>query len=70
MKKTTRREFVRGSLAGAASLLVAGTGARAYPYARVRGANEDIRIGVIGVGSNVKIGGKGKADIRDFLKIP
>lgn len=70
MKKTTRREFVRGSLAGAASLLVAGTGARAYPYARVRGANEDIRIGTIGVGSNVKIGGKGKADIRDFLKIP
>ena len=62
MKKRTRREFLAGSLAG--------VGAVAFGLGgRVLGANNDIRIGVIGVGSNVKIGGKGKQDLRDFLKL-
>jgi predicted dehydrogenase len=34
------------------------------------GANDRINIGVIGLGSTVKIGGKGKMDLRGFAKIP
>lgn len=37
---------------------------------RAFAANEEIRLGVIGIGSNVKIGGKGRQDIRDFRAIP
>jgi hypothetical protein len=37
---------------------------------RVLGANNDIRLGVIGVGSTVKGGGRGKMDARAFRKIP
>ncbi|HUV66086.1 MAG TPA: Gfo/Idh/MocA family oxidoreductase [Sedimentisphaerales bacterium] len=56
-----RREFLKASIAvGAAASLTPG---------RVLGANDDIRIGVIGIGSFVKIGGKGRGDIRDFRKI-
>ncbi len=40
------------------------------PFARVLGANDAIRLAVVGIGSSVKIGGKGKQDIRDFRKIP
>ena len=46
-----------------------GTGAL-VPFSRVLGANDAIRLGVVGVGSTVKIGGKGKGDARDFAKIP
>jgi predicted dehydrogenase len=34
------------------------------------GANSDIRIGIVGVGSKVKIGGKGKQDLRKFRNYP
>ena len=34
------------------------------------GANDRINIGVIGLGSTVKIGGKGKMDLRGFAAIP
>ena len=57
MKQVTRR----GLLA---------TGAALAPFSRVMGANDTIRLGVVGVGSTVKIGGKGKGDARDFAKIP
>jgi hypothetical protein len=51
MKRISRRHFMTNSLyAGAAVML---------PHSRVLGANNDIRIGVIGIGSFVKIGGKG-----------
>lgn len=57
-----RREFLKASMAvGVAASLTPG---------RVLGANDDIRIGVIGIGSFVKIGGKGRQDIEDFRKIP
>ena len=36
----------------------------------VLGANDDVRLGVIGVGSTVKGGGRGKMDARAFRKIP
>lgn len=57
-----RRDFLKKSvLTGAAISL---------PGSRVLGANEDIRLGVIGIGSSIKIGGKGKSDIKDFRSIP
>jgi len=57
-----RREFLKASVAIGSAL--------SLPGSRVLGANNDIRIGVIGIGSFVKIGGKGRGDIRDFRKIP
>ena len=57
-----RREFLKASLAMGSALSFSGS--------RILGANNDIRIGVIGIGSFVKIGGKGRGDIRDFRKIP
>ncbi|MFC1634437.1 Gfo/Idh/MocA family oxidoreductase [Planctomycetota bacterium] len=57
-----RREFLKASLAAGSALSLS--------PARILGANDDIRIGVIGIGSFVKIGGKGRGDIRDFRKIP
>ena len=60
-----RREFVRSTLITA--------GGMALPlstYGKVFGANDTIRIGIIGIGSNIKIGGKGKGEIREFSKIP
>ena len=59
MSNTTRRQFVKAAaLAGAA------------PYARILGANNDIRLAIVGVGSSVKIGGKGKQEIGVFRKVP
>jgi predicted dehydrogenase len=34
------------------------------------GSNDRINLGVIGLGSTIKIGGKGKMDLRGFAKIP
>jgi predicted dehydrogenase len=56
-----RRTFLKSSLAMGTALSLSGS--------RILGANDDVRLGVIGVGSFVKIGGKGRADIRDFQKI-
>ncbi len=60
-----RRNFVKAGI-------IAGTGMTLplVSHANVLGANDRIRIGIIGVGSNVKIGGKGKDEIRKFRKIP
>ena len=61
-KNISRRQFIGRSLtAGALAAL---------PHSRVWGANQDIRLGVIGIGSFIKIGGKGRGDLKDFLKIP
>lgn len=57
-----RRAFLKASLSAGSAL--------ALSSARILGANENIRIGVIGIGSFIKIGGKGRGDIRDFRKIP
>lgn len=67
MRRLSRRDFIKGSAAAGAAL--AG-GMALPPFARAKGANGDIRIAVIGIGSTVKIGGKGKQDIRDWRKIP
>ena len=69
MKRTSRRSFLKSTAAVGAAALV-GTNLAYAPRARAIGANDDVRLAVIGVGSTVKIGGKGKQDIRDFRKIP
>lgn len=59
MSTTTRRNFVRSSvLAGIA------------PFSKVLGANDEIRLAIVGVGSRVKIGGKGRQEIGVFRKVP
>ena len=59
---STRRQFLTKSLIGAGAITFA-------PGRKILGANDDIRLGIIGLGSNVKIGGKGRMDLRAFLKI-
>jgi predicted dehydrogenase len=58
MSKLTRREFIKSSMAaGAAIAMVA-------PFSRVLGANNDIRVAVVGIRS------RGRGHIDDFRKIP
>ena len=68
--RLSRRRFLQRSTLTSASLAALGSGLAVSPFARVLGANAAIRLGVVGIGSSVKIGGKGKQDIRDFRKIP
>jgi predicted dehydrogenase len=63
MRRISRRAFVKGSLYAAAAATLS-------PYSHASGANDDIRIAVVGLGSFVKIGGKGRQDLRAFRKIP
>jgi hypothetical protein len=62
MMNLNRRRFIRSSVAVGAAL--------ALPTSRVLGANDAIRLGVIGVGSSVKIGGMGKKEIAAFGPLP
>jgi hypothetical protein len=64
----SRRRFLKRSVA--ASAAIAGTGLCSAPWLRALGANDDIRLGVVGIGSRVKIGGKGREEIKEFRKIP
>jgi len=52
MKRVTRRDFVKGSVAAGVAL--------ALPFSRVRGANEDIRVAVVG------FNGQGSGHIGNF----
>ena len=61
MKRITRREFVKGSIAAGALL--------AMPFSCVRRSNNDIRLGVIGLGGQGGMG-QGKYHIKLFSKIP
>ncbi|MCC6126380.1 MAG: Gfo/Idh/MocA family oxidoreductase [Pirellulales bacterium] len=64
---TSRRSFLKRSAAAAAAL--AGASVFPAPWLRAAGANDDVRLGVVGIGSRVKIGGKGRGEIRDFRKL-
>jgi len=57
MSENTRRDFIKQTALGAAALL-------AYPTAKVLGANERIRVGMIGVG------GRGQDLLQQVLKVP
>ncbi len=56
MKHITRRGFIKGSMAAGISL--------ALPYSRVRGANNDIRVAVVG------FRGHGGSHISSFRRLP
>lgn len=62
MIRIKRRDFLKGSVAAGVGLFT--------PCSRVRGANNDIRVAMVGVGSKVKVGGIGKQMIRSIRKIP
>jgi predicted dehydrogenase len=68
MNRASRRSFLTRS--AAASAAFAGAGLRVSPWLRAAGANDDVRVAVVGVGSRVKIGGMGRNEIRSFRKIP
>src|SRR5947208_12311286 len=57
MANNSRREFIRQAAIGAAALA-------AYPPSRVVGANDRLRVGMIGVG------GRGKELLRQVLRVP
>ena len=58
MSKLSRRDFMKGSMAVGAGLALAG------PASRVLGANDDVRVAVIGVG------GQGGGHMNYFSRIP
>ena len=58
-----RRNFLK-TTAGAAVMLPAA------PYLRAQGANDVIRLGIIGMGSKVKIGGMGRNDMKGCRAVP
>ena len=58
MKPITRRNFMKHSLAAGVGLTMAS------PFSRVRGANDNIRVAVIG------IHGRGGSHIKEFREIP
>ncbi len=60
MKKITRREFAKGSLAAMATITIAGT----KSSGSVRGANERVRVAVAG------LNGRGSAHVGAYLGIP
>jgi len=62
MKKIKRRDFLKGSLAAGVGVFT--------PFSRVLGANDDIRVAMVGVGSSVKVGGIGKKMMPGIRRVP
>ena len=57
MQEKTRRDFIKQTTLGTAAML-------AYPRARVLGANDRVRIGMVGVG------GRGQELLKQVLEVP
>jgi predicted dehydrogenase len=68
MNQISRRSFLKRS--AAASTALVGTHLCSSPWLRAAGANDDVRLAVVGVGSRVKIGGQGRNEIRSFRQVP
>jgi hypothetical protein len=66
---TSRRSFLKRSVT-ASAVALAGPHLGYVPWSRALGANDEVRLAVVGLGSKIKVGGKGKQDIRDFRKVP
>ncbi len=39
-------------------------------WGHIQGSNDHVNVAIIGLGSNVKIGGKGKSDMKHYMRIP
>jgi predicted dehydrogenase len=61
-----RRNFIKYCFGTA----VVGSALSATSYSKVQGANDAIRLAIIGCGSKVLIGGQGRKDMRTCRKIP
>ena len=68
MSHTSRRSFLKRTAVASAACVGASLGQA--PWLRAAGANGDVRIGVVGLGSHVKAGGMGRGEVRHFTKIP
>ena len=72
MKRATRREFLKSSATAAAALALPGLALGNSP-SKSGGANDDVRIGVVGLGSIVAppgVGGRGHQLIQAIGKVP
>lgn len=67
MRRTTRRGFLSGTLAGGVAMTVPHLGSAAAPLLRPVGANEEIRVAIIGMGGFGGVGGRGR-QLIDRLK--
>jgi len=68
MNCTSRRGFLRRSAAASAAWVGASLGCASW--LRAAGANDEIRLGVVGIGSRVKAGGMGRGEVEHFRTIP
>jgi len=68
MSNTSRRGFLKRSAAAWAAWTGASLGHA--PWLRAAGANGDVRVGVVGLGSRVKSGGMGRGEVQHFRSIP
>jgi len=59
-----RRTFIKNTG------LTAGLIMSAPAFARRLGTDQQVNLAIIGLGSNIKLGGKGKHDMKYFMKIP
>jgi len=64
MKRITRRNFIRRTFGGFLKASLASCAAFTIPFSRARGANDDIRVSVVGIGS------QGSNHINWFRQIP
>ena len=63
MQQGSRRRFLRDSLGAAGAAALSATPARAASSDAVAGANDRIRVGLIGCG------GQGRSNLKDFVKV-
>ncbi len=59
MKRATRREFLKSSVAAAATLGLPSLSLGGVPPSKGSGADSDVRIGIVGLGAVAAIGGVG-----------
>src|SRR5271165_6851103 len=59
MKNATRREFLRRSVTAAATLGLPRLALGGDRPSKARGTNDDVRIGIVGLGSVAAVGGVG-----------
>lgn len=73
MKRTSRRDLLKASLAGGLSVGAASRGPFAARHCRAAGPNEEVRLAVVGLGGiNIPggVGGRGRQLVKEFSQVP
>lgn len=72
MAKVTRRRFLRRSVAAGLALSLPGRSSLAAPFSRVVGANDDVRVAMIGLGElgGPGVGARGRQLIDRLREVP